>query len=129
MELPAGGCVLVADPDVGVGEVCARVLLAAGWPVTAVRTLAAAREVLRGRPYDAVVANEDLWPDAALCDLIGVLRDGHSIPIVLLLGSVSSDKDVQRAPAEPDVAIVRKPFGVNMLAAEIRRIRAKVARM
>jgi EAL domain-containing protein (putative c-di-GMP-specific phosphodiesterase class I) len=116
------GRVLVVDDDAAVLRICARILGAEGWVVTAVEQASSAIDELEraAQPFDCVLSDIHM-PEIDGYELVQAVR-GHDddIPIMLMTGDPSLDGAV-RALDYGAISYITKPFSHEALASQVAR--------
>jgi EAL domain-containing protein (putative c-di-GMP-specific phosphodiesterase class I)/ActR/RegA family two-component response regulator len=116
------GRVLVADDDVDVRKVCARILGHEGWHVTACENARVAiAETERAQvPFDCVLSDINM-PEMNGFELVKALRaKDDDLPVLLMTGDPSLDGAV-RAIDYGAVSYIAKPFDHEALAMQVAR--------
>ena len=114
----AGAAVLLVDDDESLRRTLGRVLERAGYVCAAAASVAEAREALRDRPFDLVLADADLPGTSGL----GLARETHrDYPdTAVVIVTAADDTNVAREALELGAyGYVVKPFEANEILVEV----------
>ena len=113
---PAGGRILVADDEESIRDICQRVLMQAGYQVTAVSDGQAAINLLAqdGAAFDLVLADM-VMPVAGGEAIYDYLRqENRDLPVIFATGYAL----LETTPR--DVTVLRKPFTLTQLLETVK---------
>lgn len=118
--------ILLVEDNLDAARVMARTLTKAGYQVTAVASVAAARDQLRGHDF-ALVACDGLLPDGGALELATFLAEQPIVPALLVLSGYPRDERVRAAGQRSGVPILAKPFSAAELVEACARSLDQVA--
>jgi DNA-binding response OmpR family regulator len=115
--------VLVVDDDASIRLLCRINLELEGWTVREAATIDGARGELARSPVDVVLLDVHVGRESGL-DFLEEVRAQHpAVPVVLLTGSIGTDK-LRGVAAD---AVIAKPFTLGELTGTVRRLASRVA--
>jgi len=117
-------CVFVIDDEANVRHLLELLLRDAGFDVRAFGSPAEALTGLGARPPDLIISDQDLADEMNGVELIGKLREAAGqpvLPAMLLTGNVNSWNEGDE-PEMAGVIVLRKPFGIVELQAQVERL-------
>lgn len=117
--MSAAPCALVVEDDHDLGPCIHEILDEGGYSTTLVSSLREARDMLRSRAFDVVVLDVMLGPDHAR-DLLADFVASSDAPPTLL---VSAARDAASLASSYGIALVPKPFDLDVFLDEVERVR------
>jgi DNA-binding response OmpR family regulator len=117
------GHVLLIEDDRQLNEINRRALTRAGYNVTAVLTLAAARQAMALAPPDVIVLDVGL-PDGNGADFCSEIRPHTAAPILFLTASHGYEDELHAMMAGGD-DYLKKPYDLQLLIAKIAAFRRR----
>jgi PAS domain S-box-containing protein len=115
--------ILLVEDHEDTARVLGRILRNAGFEVSHAGTVAQARTLAAGRPFDLLISDLGL-PDGSGLDLMKALREAQGMKGIALSG-FGTDDDVAASEAAGFAAHLTKPVDWERLRAEIERLRPK----
>ncbi|HET9698264.1 MAG TPA: response regulator [Terriglobales bacterium] len=110
----AGGSILLVDDDEAVLDVFARILQKEGFPVTAVKSIEAAKQSVEESEYAVVLYDLSVGGMRNALELASVLQDEYpTMKVLMITGMVSPD--VAAEVTRRGLEILEKPLGVKTL--------------
>lgn len=110
----AGGSILLVDDDEAVLDVFTRILQKEGFPVTAVKSIEAAKQSVEESEYAVVLYDLSVGGMRNALELASVLQDEYpTMKVLMITGMVSPD--VAAEVTRRGLEILEKPLGVKTL--------------
>ena len=107
---------LVIDDDIDVRQICAQVLISAGYQVDAAEDGAAGWEALHANSYDLLITDNNM-PKLSGVELVKKLRSARmSLPVILASGTIPAAVGLQLA------ATLLKPFSATELLGIVKKV-------